>query len=359
VTLPILDVKLPIRGFYAFVPWLFLLFHFNLLLHFHLLGRKLRAFDKSAAELEDERGLAFRERLANIPFVHMLVGRQHDPFLRGLLAFMVWITVVALPLSLLLWAQIAFLPFHDPDITWGQRIAVFLDAGLLLLFWGRIVSSQGAIGWWMQRFDQIQAWAIWGWSWFWARIRKFVRWLPGNLVRLNCPACSGPSGALFVLAATIGASATSLLIATVPDEPWEMCLLSWLPKQWIVKCEESESRLERQCFSITAALFERRGAVFHRNLDLREKVLTLNDLSAEDITWLRTRDGRESRKTLNRALGIDLQDRDLRYADLSGSTLVKADLRGTQLQGARIALAQLQGANLWNAHLEGADLGGA
>lgn len=88
-------------------------------------------------------------------------------------------------------------------------------------------------------------------------------------------------------------------------------------------------------------------------------MLTLNELSAKDVTWLRTREGGEPRKTLNRALGIDLQDRDLRYADLSGSTLVKADLRGTRLQGAHIGLAQLQGANLWNAHLEGADLGGA
>lgn len=359
MTLPILDVKLPIRGFYIFVPWLFVLLHFNLLLHFHLLGRKLHAFDKAAAELEDKNRLAFRERLANVPFVHMLVGRQHDRFLRALLAFMVWITVAALPLLLLLWAQIAFPPFHDPGTTWGQRIAVLLDAGLLLLFWGRIVSSQGAIGWWMQRFDQIRAWAIWGWSWLWARIRKLVRRLPRTLVGLSPPARSGLNGASFILAATIGASATSLLIVTVPDEPWEMWLLSWLPKQWIVQCEEGGSRLERQCFSITAVLFERRGAIFHRNMDLREKVLTLNELSAEDVTWLRTREGGEQRKTLNRALGIDVRDRDLRYADLSASTLVKADLRGTRLQGARIALAQLHGANLWNAHLESAGLSGA
>jgi hypothetical protein len=119
VTLPLLNVQLPIRSFYIFVPWLFLLFHFDLLLQFALLGRKLRVFDQFAADLLGAESMALREQLSNFPFVHMLVGRQHDNFLRWLLTQMVRITVIILPLGLLLWAQIAFLPYHDPAITWG------------------------------------------------------------------------------------------------------------------------------------------------------------------------------------------------------------------------------------------------
>jgi hypothetical protein len=75
VTLPLLNVQLPIRGFYIFVPWLFLLFHFDLLLQFALLGHKLHVFDKFTEGLLNVETMALRERLSNFPFVHMLAGQ--------------------------------------------------------------------------------------------------------------------------------------------------------------------------------------------------------------------------------------------------------------------------------------------
>ena len=42
VKLPIVNVPLPIVGFYALVPWLFLLLHFNLLLQLYLRSRNLQ-----------------------------------------------------------------------------------------------------------------------------------------------------------------------------------------------------------------------------------------------------------------------------------------------------------------------------
>jgi hypothetical protein len=44
VTLPVLNVPLPIVGFYVFVPWLLLLVYFNLLLHLTFLAQKLHRF---------------------------------------------------------------------------------------------------------------------------------------------------------------------------------------------------------------------------------------------------------------------------------------------------------------------------
>src|SRR5262244_818364 len=41
VTLPLLNVQLPIVGFYIVVPWLLLLIYFNLLLHLTFLADKL------------------------------------------------------------------------------------------------------------------------------------------------------------------------------------------------------------------------------------------------------------------------------------------------------------------------------
>jgi hypothetical protein len=42
-------------------------------------------------------------------------------------------TLVAFPILLLLLLQIQFLPFHDVNITWAQRAALFLDIVLLWL----------------------------------------------------------------------------------------------------------------------------------------------------------------------------------------------------------------------------------
>jgi hypothetical protein len=136
VTLPLLNMELPIVGFYAVIPWLLLLFHFNFLLQLHLLGRKLDKFDEFTKKLSNDEGEALWERLANFPIVqlqHDSSIRQHDFFIKMVLILMVGVTVIALPLGLLLWAQIRFLPYHDSDITWGQRAAVCMD---VLILWG-------------------------------------------------------------------------------------------------------------------------------------------------------------------------------------------------------------------------------
>ena len=57
--------------------------------------------------------------------------------------------------------------------------------------------------------------------------------------------------------------------------------------------------------------------------------------------------------------GADLQDADLRGADLRGADLQDADLRGADLRGANLWDADLRGADLRGANLRGADLQGA
>lgn len=54
--------------------------------------------------------------------------------------------------------------------------------------------------------------------------------------------------------------------------------------------------------------------------------------------------------------GLNLQRRDLRYADFYRAKLPFADLRGANLQQANLREAQLQGSNLRRARMQGADL---
>ena len=53
VKLPVVDVTVPIVGFYAFAPYLVVLVHFNLLLQLQLLSRQLYAFDAAAPKEEN------------------------------------------------------------------------------------------------------------------------------------------------------------------------------------------------------------------------------------------------------------------------------------------------------------------
>ena len=61
-------------------------------------------------------------------------------------------TAVMIPLALLLWIQIRFLPFHSPFDTWLHRAAIVVDAGLILFIllprlWPRLRAIAKASGW--------------------------------------------------------------------------------------------------------------------------------------------------------------------------------------------------------------------
>lgn len=53
VTLPILNVGLPIVGFYLFVPWLLIILHFNLLLQLYFLSRVLHYTDEAIEDVDE------------------------------------------------------------------------------------------------------------------------------------------------------------------------------------------------------------------------------------------------------------------------------------------------------------------
>lgn len=67
------------------------------------------------------------KRLIGFPVVQLLVGEQ-DGFLHLLLALLVWITLVLVPLWMMLWLLIGYLPAQDESVLAWQRVALTLDA---------------------------------------------------------------------------------------------------------------------------------------------------------------------------------------------------------------------------------------
>ncbi len=150
VKLPVIDVAVPIVGFYAFAPYLVVLMHLNLLLQLQLLSRKLFAFDAATPAEKGVGGL--RDRLHIFPYTYYLVGRP-GAVVGGLLGLVVSVTLIVLPLATLLAMQLKFLAYQAESITWAQRVAVFLNVGFLVALWPVILHPRDDWkAWWHETF---------------------------------------------------------------------------------------------------------------------------------------------------------------------------------------------------------------
>lgn len=331
VTLPLLNAQIPIIGpfgFYTIAPWLIVLLHSDLLLQLSILASEIDRFDQETAQLPEQERTLLRQRVANFYYVLYLSGGAPSRFLHLLSAFITWVTAVLLPLALLLWIQIRFLPYHSPIDTWVHRAAVLVDVSLVVFIL-------------MPRM--------------WPRLRRTTP--QGGFGAVLRRAVSVP---ILIIAACVGAVFVSLFVATIPDD------------------------------------LQGGTSFFARNMQLREKVLTANALSPEDINALRDLQEPELlRGVLAKVAPFQaLQGRDLRFADLENAVLPRLDLRAvrtsdapvdearqaacalrrgcedppecdvpglerTHLIGANFAWASMQGAMLDQAILDDANLGSA
>lgn len=400
VKLPILDVELPLTTFYAFAPWMLVLLHFNLLMQLELLSNKLWNLDRDLPDTPA--GQQIRDRLFIFPFTHLIVGRSGVWLIRWLLSLVVGITIIALPLFMLLAAQIRFLPFHDEAITWSQRFSVWTDAIMLLALWPLIASPQDrAREWWRNfAFRLVGYWPAWiryvgalGWNRLARSIQR--RWpnrhfreVPAQPVR---EAGIKPKG-MVVLLVSVPLVVLISLVAVVPggitvqtyyfpekddareDMPYyfEDWLIRRMPESWLsvaahkygvvsctplAKTEETDASVLQvvlgPCFWFNLDLFT-------RNLNLREARLVPKEVSLSLLTRATDPNKAIRDEAFKEFDGLNLQNRDLRFANLYGAMLPKADIRHVQLQGAILLKAKLQGVIGWDkTQLQGAILGGA
>jgi len=171
VKMPLLDVELPITGFYTFAPYFFLLLHFNLLLQFSLLADKVHRFDRAAIELHDaDSHRYYYTRLFAFAFTQTLSGRHHSRLLHFLLTLMVWISAIWLPLGILIGLQVGFLAYHSEEILFLQRLAIMLDLLVLFVFWPIIRSPDGNWFGWILRASGISLIGL-----------RIISWLPATL----------------------------------------------------------------------------------------------------------------------------------------------------------------------------------
>ena len=351
ITLPVLQVNIELTRFFLFAPIVLVLLHLGVVGQLVLLARKTLEFAASIRMLEisDQRTHPLRLELDNFFFVQAMAGPERSRVVSVFLHGMSWLTLVALPLAMLLYIQIVFLPYHDVGITWVHRVAVLADIVLLV-----------CIGVFLTRSEI---------SFFRAFLRTSVHHPLGLLV----------TAALLVLVACF-----SMFVVTIPGEAVD---------RLAVTSSTERSAIERGGryvfgYAVPATSASDSDSVlgmFRRNIQVVDQDLVVDkDVSPGEATLnLRNRDLRFAR--LDRS---DLHQADLTGANLDGASLVGADLRGVVMQcasldellltddrraarcasaraasfykarmsEARMAGIDLRGARMEEARLDGADL---
>ena len=309
IKLPLLNVDLPLVGFFAVASTVLLIFHFYVFLQLLGLASKAKSYNALLTNVSDESDRQYiRQRLDVFPVLQFLAGPkdQRTGFVGFSLRLIAWITLVATPVLILLQGQVTFLAYHREWIVWLQRITVLIDLAMVWYFWIRLRSDTDPIGW---------------------LSRKTKMYLGG--------------------AGTLCVVIFSIYLATFSGEWLKTHLpeLRYIPTTWWPHWSEKDDWI-----SLQALLFE--GAV--DNVSLRPQSVFSNRLVLSGQSFVV-----DPEKLDKITVSRSFRGRDLRLAVLSGADLRKVDFTGAQLQRALLDGAQLQGALLDGAQLQGALLDGA
>jgi uncharacterized protein YjbI with pentapeptide repeats len=374
--LPILNVELPLWGFFFLAPILFVILHFYVLLQILLLGRTTAAYDIAVerASLSPEANASLRQRLANTLFAQIFAGspREREGFIGWLLRATVWTTLVIAPILILLAFQFMFLPYHSHCATWTHRLLIFGELMAAFWLWPIVLDARRDFNWPKLKFRFNRSVTM--------PKRKTIQKEFRRLYRQPFPAVIFLLYVFFSfwLAAFPGEPHANLLNGQPPKSVqcarWLSNKFDHLDLTWVSFVDGKElPRIEKDIgdHGILTYLGERTRNLRDRNLNCA--IFAYADLRYADFSNARLAgarfDGANLQGTMfenSRFAGASLNDAklqgsSLRGAELQGASLKSAYLQGafffnTKLQGTVLDAAQLQGASLENTQLQGASL---
>lgn len=340
VGLPILQVPIQLAQFFQFAPIVLVLMHLGLVSQLTLLARETLEFDHAIRLLEatDNRTHPLRLEMNNFFFVQAIAGPHRSAVMSVFLHAMSWLTIVVLPVVLLLYIQVVFLPYHEVGITWTHRVALVLDIAMLV-----------SIGVFLMRAET---------SFLQAFFRTTVAH-PWNFL------------ATVILLGIV--ALFSFFVATVPGEALDRLTRAAVGMK--VSDEEGADRKLSAGFMMPFMTGQSDGAlfgIFRRNLVVTDTDLVIDkeQTTGEPSMSLRGRDLRYAkldRSDLHQVdlTGADLQEASLVGTDLTGAWLQCADLNELLLSADRVTAkctsarrANFSRARLSDAHMIGIDLRG-
>ncbi len=294
IPLPILQVQIDLARFFFFAPIILVLFHTGVVSQMVLLARKALEFDKSIRLLEasDKRTHPLRLEADNFFFVQAIAGPERSSIMSAFLHGMSWLTIVFLPVLILLYLQVVFLPYHDVTITTAHRVALIADIIML-----------STIGTFLARSENS----------FFTAFRRTV--------------AQHPITTMLTTGLLVMVLLFSLFIATIPGEKLDRItdILRGRSSPFAANSRADSSGYFG--FMVPFLKPSADGSLF--NLFYRNLVVTDMDL---------VEDGKVTagEPTLN------LRGRDLRYARLDRTDLHQADFTGADIEGASFVQADLR-----------------
>lgn len=332
MTMPTIEVGLPVKGFYILVPPILILFHLHLL---YCLRDLRDVISRSTKELAPDQRLVSDQMPGPMSryIAFVLLKNNGKNFIELALSFFIRLSVIfavaILPVFLLIFVLIRFLPYHHDAITMLHRLYIFFDILALWIFWTSVSvkKSGGSPISFANKYFQ-----------------KYV-----SPILSHCRKRFAVFLLLFLPCIWF-----SMLVATFPGEAlerWaverhdaytdiETCSFSnVLNYSAHVKIEAPSGRGLRTTPCLTYLLFEAPDTPLdmRRNLYLEGVRLvrpSMADRLPEDLNQENTRG--------LLGIGFDLRGRDLRYAKLQNAELQQADLRGADLKGADLTRADLR-----------------
>jgi len=373
IKLPLLNVDLPLVGFFVVAPTVLVIFHFYVFLQLLALASKARDYDtllrQTISETSDDQYA--RQRLDSFLLLQLLVGpaEQRTGFGGFSLRLIAWITLVGIPVLILLQGQVTFLPYHKEWVVWLQRFAVLIDLAIIWYFLKRVRTDNEPI---VVRAPG-KAWPIVGAATS-ACVVLFsvgVATFPGERANEHVPDVR-------VIPTNWGphwskkddwTSLHELLFAGTADE------VSGRPRSLF----SNRLVLTDQSFVDPGKLDNIEVSHSFRGRDLSHAVLNRADLRKADFTgamlngalflWSKLQEARFGCAERGANTDTETDDKEsagrwpddgctwLQDADFSFAQLQDAIFSRTRLQGAQFTKAELQGAWLVGAQLQGANLG--
>ena len=359
VKLPVLNIELPLWGFFFLAPILFLVFHIYVLLQVLLLGRTAAAYNQALerAMRSPRSQSVMRQRLANTLFAQIFAGspREREGWLGWTLKAVAWTTLAIAPVLILVTFQLAFLAYQSHIATWTHRALIVAELVNMLLLWPLVLDSR-------RDFDWAHPTHVF------RRIWRLVIFLPARLIRRflgkpkNWPTRNPRSRHLglprtirlaFLGGSTLAFLFLSLFVASFPGEPHinllsGHSLFSAQCDRWIfAKFDRIDLRADRLIVPSVDVVDDEKLAKLMRATDEKGRAAYEGE---------RTQTFRERSFRCAILSGADLRRTDFRSANLAGATLDEAELQGAIMDDADLSEASLRSTKLKEASLRRADL---
>ncbi len=344
VKLPLLDVEMPLFGFFIVAPLILLIIHFNLLLHLLQHARILHAYKPLLDRNADEQlklptfllnfGILFQPATVNYALVRMLF-------------FMIF---YLMPLSLLLFVQVRFADYHDLGMTAWHFLLVILDVSALVIYWTRIRYPDQLL---TEEYDSGKKLLLWllranvnAFRTFFKSVVAAIRhWISGSIPKRILHLFLLP---LLLLRKTPrGLRALGIPFFSLSNAFIILLSVLYLVIVILIKSDWFERKQVRDF------------GEFIPHLSVTERTLVKAGPSDVIIATYLQKGWSLDSAWLQHTQGLNLRGRDLRLANFSKSRLLKADLREVNLNGAMLAGMNLNEADLFDAQLNGANLSGA